>query len=215
MKKSIALALVAAVLSTPLALAFGPQDAKSNEQIIKEQLPSYPVAPCIVSGEEIEEAVDLVHEGRLVRLCCKSCKKVFVKDPEMYLAELDKLIVAEQLPTYPLETCAISGEKLGSMGEPLEYIHGTRLVRLCCKGCVKGMQKKGEEALAKVNEALIAAQLPTYPLETCVVSGEKLGSMGDPIDYLYGTKLVRFCCKGCVGRFQKDPQKALAKLAAK
>ena len=49
----------------------------------------------------------------------------------------------------------------------------------------------------------------TYPLATCVVSGEKLEttSMGEPIDYLYKgkdakgvetTRLVRFCCSGCI-----------------
>lgn len=53
-----------------------------------------------------------------------------------------------------------------------------------------------------------------YPLETCVVSGEKLGEMGKPIDYVYKEagkpdRLVRFCCKMCIGKFQKDPAKYL------
>ena len=56
----------------------------------------------------------------------------------------------------------------------------------------------------------------TYPLTTCPVSGEKLGSMGG-YDYLYKTKvngveterLVRFCCNGCVKEFNKNPDKYL------
>jgi hypothetical protein len=55
-----------------------------------------------------------------------------------------------------------------------------------------------------------------YPLQTCVVSGDKLekSAMGDPVDYLYEEKdkaprLVRFCCKGCIKSFKKDPAKYL------
>ena len=36
--------------------------------------------------------------------------------------------------------------------------------------------------------------------------------MGDPIDRLYGTQLVRLCCKGCVKAFQKDPAGVAAKV---
>ncbi|WP_221029704.1 hypothetical protein [Actomonas aquatica] len=56
-----------------------------------------------------------------------------------------------------------------------------------------------------------------YPLNTCVVSGEELGSMGDPIVYMHKVdgqpdREVRFCCRMCVGRFKSDPAKYLAKL---
>jgi len=49
----------------------------------------------------------------------------------------------------------------------------------------------------------------TYPLTTCMISGEKLDSMGKPyvIDYK-GTE-VRFCCSHCVPDFEKDPAKYL------
>jgi len=54
-----------------------------------------------------------------------------------------------------------------------------------------------------------------YPLKTCVVSGEELGgNMGGAIDYVYHKegqpdRLVRFCCKRCVAKFEKDPEKYL------
>lgn len=35
----------------------------------------------------------------------------------------------------------------------------------------------------------------TYTLTTCVVSGEKLGEMGDPYIFQYEGREVRFCCK--------------------
>ncbi len=53
-----------------------------------------------------------------------------------------------------------------------------------------------------------------YPLDTCVVSGEKLGSMGDPVVYDHEGTEVRFCCPSCVKEFKKDPKKYLAALEA-
>jgi hypothetical protein len=63
--------------------------------------------------------------------------------------------------------------------------------------------------------AQAAATAPTaYPLDTCVVSGEKLGEMGAPVDYIHKEagkpdRLVRFCCKMCIAKFKKDPAKYL------
>ena len=54
-----------------------------------------------------------------------------------------------------------------------------------------------------------------YPLDTCVVSGEKLGSMGKPYIITYEGQEVRLCCKSCQGHFQEDPGKYLAKLKLK
>lgn len=59
----------------------------------------------------------------------------------------------------------------------------------------------------------------SYPLSVCIVSGEDLGSMGDPVSYWYKQdgkpdREVRFCCSNCEGRFEADPAKYLAKLDA-
>ena len=50
-----------------------------------------------------------------------------------------------------------------------------------------------------------------YPLNTCVVSGEKLGEMGKPIEFVYtnngANQEVKFCCPMCQPKFLKDPDK--------
>jgi len=51
-----------------------------------------------------------------------------------------------------------------------------------------------------------------YPLTTCLVSGEKLGEMGDPYVINHKGQEIKFCCKGCVKDFNKDPDTYLAKL---
>jgi hypothetical protein len=55
----------------------------------------------------------------------------------------------------------------------------------------------------------------SYPLSTCVVSGEALGSMGQPIIIHHEGVEVRLCCKGCVKKFNADPAKYLEKLGFK
>lgn len=193
------------------------QAAPEADAKIAAQLPSYPLTTCPVSGEELTsmgKPFDTVHEGRLVRLCCKSCVKDFQKDPAAVIAKIDAAVIEQQKASYPLEKCPVSSEVLGSMGDPLDMVHGTRLVRLCCKGCVKEFQKDPGKYMAQVDEGLIRAQRATYPLDKCIVSGESLSSMGEPVDVLYGTKLVRFCCKKCVPEFQKKPAEYLAKIDA-
>jgi len=51
-----------------------------------------------------------------------------------------------------------------------------------------------------------------YPMETCVVSGEKLDSMGEPVTTVYNGQQVKFCCESCIDDFKKEPAKFIAKL---
>ena len=64
--------------------------------------------------------------------------------------------------------------------------------------------------------AWLAKARADYPLDRCVVSGDKFdgGKMGKPQDYIYREagkpdRLVRFCCKDCLNDFNEDPAKYL------
>ena len=57
----------------------------------------------------------------------------------------------------------------------------------------------------------IAADKP-YPLDTCIVSGNKLGSMGKVVVKSYEGLEIKFCCKPCVKKFDANPAKYVAKL---
>ena len=54
--------------------------------------------------------------------------------------------------------------------------------------------------------------LKAYPLDYCIISGEKLGEMGDPVVREYEGREVKFCCKMCIGKFEKDPSKYFAQI---
>jgi hypothetical protein len=187
--------------------------ADPNQAAIAFQKPCYPLKKCVVSGEELgKDAVDTILDGRLVRTCCKDCVAKVEKDKAAVFAKIDAAVVEQQLKGYPLEKCPISGEKLGD--KTVNYVHGTRLIRTCCPDCVAAVKKDPEPTLKKLNDGYIAMQKGKYPLETCVVSGEKLGGMGEPVDYLYGTRLYRLCCGGCKKAVAKDADGLWAKIEA-
>lgn len=118
---------------------------------------------------------------------------------------------------YPLDSCIVSGEKLGSMGKPVVKEYDGREVRFCCNGCVKQFEAKQADYLKKIDDRIIAEQLPNYPLKNCVVmEKDPLTGDGDeqPVNLVYKNRLVRFCCGDCVKNFKADPAKYLKKIDA-
>lgn len=74
-------------------------------------------------------------------------------------------------------------------------------------------------APAAPDAAWLAKAKADYPLKTCAISREDLGSMGEPFDYIHQpadqpARLVRMCCDGCIKKFKKDPVKYLAVIDA-
>lgn len=122
----------------------------------------------------------------------------------------DKKVKLKVKP-YPLDTCIVSDEKLGSMGEAVTFTEGDQEVALCCESCKKDFNKDKKALLAKINAA--AKKVKPYPLTTCIVSDEKLeddkavGVVVDGREYL-------LCCKSCIKDFKKDTAKFAKKLDA-
>ena len=78
--------------------------------------------------------------------------------------------IAKQRKAYPLKTCVVSGDKLekSDMGEPVDYIYEEtgkepRLVRLCCKGCIKSFKKDPAKYLTMIDNAKTAGASNTAP----------------------------------------------------
>jgi len=61
---------------------------------------------------------------------------------------------------------------------------------------------------------LHAADESTYPLKTCIVSGEALDDMGKPFVFTYEGEEVQLCCKNCQAKFDKDPAAYMKKIEA-
>jgi hypothetical protein len=74
----------------------------------------------------------------------------------------------------------------------------------------RGQEGRGAR---QVRDAAYAAQVKTYPLDKCAVSGDAL-KKGDTVDVLAGSRLIRLCCADCITDLKADPAKVLAKLPA-
>lgn len=81
------------------------------------------------------------------------------------------------------------------------FLSSTALLSLALTSC--GRDNSGPPAAS--------AETP-YPLDVCVVSGEKLGSMGEPVIVTREGVTVKFCCDHCLPEFEKDPTKFIAKI---
>jgi YHS domain-containing protein len=92
----------------------------------------------------------------------------------------------------------------------MKNLHRIALAALLAAGLTTTLRAEDKPAAPAAEKA--AAAKEDYPLTTCVVSGEKLGEMGDPYVLQYEGKTVKFCCKDCVKKFKKDPAKYLAKI---
>lgn len=113
---------------------------------------------------------------------------------------------------YSLATDPVSGAALPE--QPVVYQYEGRELRFASQKNVERFQAHPDQYLAKVDAQLIEQQTAFYPLDTCLISGEKFGTMGKPIDVIYNNRLVRFCCPGCLKDFRKDPAASLARLDA-
>lgn len=208
------------ILSLAAALALATvaptQDSRASSQPTSQPTATWVTVAvsqteCIVSGEELkpEKAKTFEAGGRTFSTCCSRCKSKVEKAPEKYVAKLDEATIAAQTANYPLTECPISGEKLGKSAKNI-VVDGT-MVRLCCGACKEKAHKYAGDIIPKIVAAAHAAQVADYQPAACPVSGDEVDP-ADATDVMYGTRLVRLCCKRCVSAFKKSPAKHLASL---
>ncbi len=41
----------------------------------------------------------------------------------------------------------------------------------------------------------------------CIVTGNKLGSMGEPVSFQHAGETYKVCCSPCIKKFKKNPDK--------
>jgi len=49
-------------------------------------------------------------------------------------------------------------------------------------------------------------------LDYCLVGGSDLGDMGEPVSYIHNGQEFKFCCKPCIPKFKKNPEKFIKEL---
>lgn len=217
------LTIILLVCATTLALASS-RSAPPYDQPINSECP---IGKEAINGETLAG-----YGGHKIGFCCPGCdakfaawstaeKDAFVENSLAGQDEgdeeaSDKETTAAPNEPYTLATCPVSGEELGSMGEPIVLETDGSEVKLCCKGCLKKFEADNAKYMEVVSDGIAAQQLSYYPLKTCVVSGEPLSEDGKDIavDVVVGNRLFRVCCKSCVKTVREDAGKYLATLNA-
>ena len=130
---------------------------KVDKAMTARQLPIYPTKTCIVSGEPLMEdgkdnAVSMVINNRLFRVCCKMCARKVQADPAKYAAKLDEMAMKAQAKAYPMKTCVVATKN--ALGDsPKQMVIGGRLVQTCCGGCAKKVKADPAKYVAVVDAA--------------------------------------------------------------
>jgi hypothetical protein len=78
-------------------------------------------------------------------------------------------------------------------------------------------QANDKKAAPQTETEVIAKARAEYPMKTCLVSDEPLGSMGDAVAHVHRVagkpdRVIFVCCEGCIDDFKADPAKFLKKV---
>ena len=74
-----------------------------------------------------------------------------------------------------------------------------------------------KKAAPQTETEVIAKARAEYPMKTCLVSDEPLGSMGEAVAHVHRVagkpdRVIFVCCEGCIDDFKADPAKYLKKM---
>ncbi len=169
---------------------------------------------CPIMGKPVTaDMKSTVVSGQQVFVCCPPCIAKIQADPAAALTKVNASYVAyvtaerqansDRLHIAAQGICPVSGQKLGSMGEPVKVKVGDNEVAfLCCKDCI-GKKIKAEH-WSTIQANLAKAQ------GTCPV-------MGKPVDASMKSTVVNgrkifVCCPPCIEKINADPATFVAKL---
>ena len=204
MMRSLSLVLVTTfVLSLPAQ-----EPAKPNWTA----LAAYPLTTCVISGKPLDAAKMKRFDagGREFRVCCGGCQGKVQKDPATYVAKLDEAVKANDAKLYPLDTCAVCTNAKLADGAKDIVLDGF-LVRCCSPACAEKATTTKPAVLAKVQAAAIKKQKDSYPVKTCVMTGDDLEPK-NLTTALVGYQLMQLCCEDCIDMLKNEPAKVQAAL---
>lgn len=113
----------------------------------------------------------------------------------------------DQLRIAVQDICPVTGEKLGSMGDPVKVAIGEAKeeIFLCCAGCAKG--KINPEHWATIHANIASAQ------GKCPIMKKDLPATGAKWTVAQG-EIIYVCCPPCIKKINANPEAAVAQVDA-
>ena len=90
--KSLRSSILATALLLVAPAAFAAEGSDKTAAAAQAKA-AYPLTTCVVSDEKLDghgKPYVFTHEGREIKMCCKSCLKDFKKDTAKYIKKLDE-----------------------------------------------------------------------------------------------------------------------------
>ena len=126
-------------------------------------------------------------------VACFFASEVFAQAQSSSLTDADNLQIAIQ------KICPVSGQELGTMGDPIKVKAGEQIAFLCCKGCQNKTLKS--ENWKKIQDRMARAQ------STCPIMKKEVDStMKSTV--VHGQQIF-VCCPPCIPKIQADPDTAI------
>lgn len=204
-------ALVPVQDNTPPAHQHAETDLHTSVEAAADFMDQFPMSRCPLCDSYLGsrgEAVELVHAGRQIRLCCDYCRLAFERDPAKALARIDAVLIADQMPHYPLKTSVLDARALPE--RPIDFIWGNRLFRAVDAADRDRILADPVTAIRRLDQAAIEAQRPTYGMpDKCPVQGDILPNEAR-IDIVVANRMIRVCCGRCVKVVKARPYQYLA-----
>ena len=156
-----------------------------------------PQTMCPVMEGKINKRLYADHDGNRVYFCCQGCIKMFKKDPEKYMKQLEaEGITLDKTPIILQSRCPIDGVKIDK--KKLHYVdHKGKRLYACSAGCAELIKKDPAKHIKELEKNEIT--LATVPVVLCQKCGEIKG--GDKCCKLEGRTKCEKCglLKGSVG----------------
>jgi YHS domain-containing protein len=111
--------------------------------------------------------------------------------------------------------CPITGKEVAA-GREVEYEKQT--IGLCCQDCVGKFESDPKKYIGKVKEfkkkksaiEMCCSEIAADPInKKCPLSGKDVDKEQTST---YQEQVIAFCCGGCKGKFDKEPEKFIGKV---
>ena len=105
-----------------------------------------------------------------------------------------------------LPACQTASRNVGQMD-------GTSPAEMKMEQAAPSTSKKKNSPVVEKASSSIPKTKP-YPLDWCLVTDDGLDDWDEQTATVYKGQEFKFCCKTCLSKFEKDPNKYVAKLRA-
>ncbi len=191
-------------------------------------------AKCPLSGKDIDPAAVFVYKNQAIAFCCNNCKGKFEAEPAKFIAKVaefkEPAAAPEKKPAAKKAFNPKCPRNDKDVDPAIALEHQGVLIAFCSEDCktafptdpnkyinryphFKEAYDKAvkEAAKPKAEPKKDEKKADAKPINAkCPLSGKDVDAAAS---FTYKKQVIAFCCNNCKGKFEKEPEKFIAKVA--